>query len=114
MSLKNHVQLIGNLGADPEIKKAGESSKVINISLATNEKYKDNSGELKDDTQWHNLVFWNAKAEILEKFCKKGSEIGVTGKLVNRSWEKDGQKYYTTEVHVNELLLLGGKPAEDK
>lgn len=113
MSLKNSVQLIGRLGEEPTLKDAGDS-KVMNISIATNEKYKNNKGETVEDTQWHKIVLWGSKAEIVEKFCKKGSEIGVQGKLINRSWEKEGQKYYTTEVVVSEVLLLDGKPTEEK
>ena len=114
MSLKNSVQLIGRIGVDPTVKQAGENNKVMNISIATNEKYTNNKGEKVEDTQWHNLVLWNGKAEIVEKYCKKGSEIAVEGKLINRSYDHEGQTKYTTEILVNEVLLLDGKPSEDK
>jgi single-strand DNA-binding protein len=107
-NLKNKVQLIGRLGQSPEVKHLESGKTVANFSLATNEKYKNAKGELMENTEWHNLVAWGKTAEIIEKYVQKGSEIAIEGKLTSRSWEdKDGNKRYTTEVVVNELLLMG-------
>ncbi|MEZ4816683.1 MAG: single-stranded DNA-binding protein [Flavobacteriaceae bacterium] len=107
-TLRNKVQLIGNLGNDPEIITLESGKKLAKFSIATNESYKNNKGERVTDTQWHNVVAWGKTAEIIEGFVSKGKEIAIEGKLTTRSWEdKDGQKRYTTEVVCNELLLLG-------
>ncbi|MCB0456925.1 MAG: single-stranded DNA-binding protein [Flavobacteriaceae bacterium] len=107
-TLRNKVQLIGNLGNDPEIITLESGKKLAKFSIATNESYKNNKGERVTDTQWHNVVAWGKTAEIIEGFVTKGKEIAIEGKLTARSWEdKDGQKRYTTEVVCNELLLLG-------
>lgn len=109
-ALRNKVQLIGNLGADPEIKQMENGKKLAKVSLATNESYKNNSGELVKETQWHNLVIWGKTAEVAEQFLTKGSEVVVEGKLVTRNYtDKEGVKRYVTEIQVNELLLLGSK-----
>ncbi len=111
-ALRNRVQLIGNLGMDPEVKSFDKEKKMARISIATKEVYYNAKGERVQDTQWHNIVMWGKTAEIAEKFLKKGQEIAVEGKLVNRSWEtKEGEKRYTTEVVVNELVMLGKKDA---
>ncbi len=107
-TLRNKVQLIGNLGNDPEIIDLEGGKKLAKFSIATNESYKNNKGERVTDTQWHNIVAWGKTAEIVESYVVKGKEVAVEGKLTTRSWEdKDGQKRYTTEVVCNELLLLG-------
>lgn len=107
-TLRNKVQLIGNLGNDPEIIALDGGKKLAKFSIATNESYKNNKGERVTDTQWHNVVAWGKTAEIIESYVVKGKEVAVEGKLTTRSWEdKDGQKRYTTEVVCNELLLLG-------
>jgi len=109
-TLRNKVQLIGNLGQNPEVKELNGGKKVAKFSLATNETYKNKAGEKVTDTQWHNIVAWGKTADIIEKYLKKGSEICVEGKLLNRSWtDKEGKKRYTTEIQVSELLMLGGK-----
>jgi single-strand DNA-binding protein len=109
-ALKNKVQLIGNLGNNPEIKSLDGGKKMAKFSVATNETYKKNNGEKVTETQWHNLIAWGKVAELAEKFLQKGSEIAVEGKLVNRNYtDKDGNKRYVTEVQVNEILLLGDK-----
>lgn len=107
-TLRNKVQLIGNLGNDPEIVTLESGKKLAKFSIATNESYKNNKGERVTDTQWHNVVAWGKTAEIIEGFVTKGKEIAIEGKLTTRSWEdKEGQKRYTTEVVCNELLMLG-------
>jgi len=107
-SLRNKVQLIGNLGNDPEIITLESGKKLAKFSLATNESYKDASGHKVDNVQWHNLVAWNKTADIIEKYVTKGKEVAIEGKLTSRSYEtKEGEKRYITEVVVNELLMLG-------
>ena len=107
-TLRNKVQLIGNLGNDPEIITLDSGKKLAKFSLATNEYYKDADGQKQTKTEWHNLVAWNKTAELIENFVTKGKEIAIEGKLTNRSWDdKEGHKRYTTEVVVNEVLLLG-------
>ncbi len=108
--LRNRVQLIGNPGMDPEVKVLENGNKLAKLSLATNENYKNAKGEKLTDTQWHNLVAWGKTAELIEKYVRKGKEIGVEGKLVTRNYETpSGEKRYVTEVVVNEILLLGNR-----
>ncbi|MRX63683.1 single-stranded DNA-binding protein [Maribacter luteus] len=109
-ALKNKVQLIGNLGNDPEIVNLDGGSKLAKFSIATNETYKNAKGEKVTDTQWHNVVAWGKTAEIVENFLMKGNEVAVEGKLTHRSYEtKEGEKRYITEIRCNELLMLGNK-----
>ncbi|MBS9774789.1 MAG: single-stranded DNA-binding protein [Tenacibaculum sp.] len=107
-SLKNRVQLIGNLGNTPEIISLEGGKKLAKISLATNETYTNHKGEKVTDTQWHNVIAWGKTAEIIENYVKKGDQIMVEGKLTYRSYEdKDGVKKYVTEVVCKEVLMLG-------
>lgn len=109
-ALKNKVQLIGNLGNNPEMITLESGKKLAKFSIATNEVYKNAKGEKVTDTQWHNIVAWNKTAEIVEKYITKGSEVMIEGKLTSRSYEtKDGEKKYITEVVCNEILMLGSK-----
>ncbi len=109
-TLRNKVQLIGNLGNDPEIITMDSGKKLAKFSIATNESYKNAQGERVTDTQWHNVIAWGKTADIIESYVTKGKEVAIEGKLTNRSWEdKEGVKRYTTEVVCNELLLLGNK-----
>jgi single-strand DNA-binding protein len=109
-ALRNKVQLIGNLGNDPEVITLDSGKKLAKFSIATNESYKNAQGEKVTDTQWHNVIAWNKTAEIVEKYLTKGNEVAVEGKLTSRSYEdKEGVKKYITEIVVNELLMLGGK-----
>ena len=106
-TLRNKVQLIGNLGNDPEIINLESGKTLAKFSIATNESYKNAQGEKVTDTQWHNIVAWGKTAQIVEKYITKGKEVVVEGKLTSRSWEdKDGNKRYITEVVVSELLML--------
>ena len=112
-ALKNKVQLIGNLGNAPEVKTFDGGKKVVKMSIATNESYKNKKGEKVTETFWHNLVAWGKTADIAEKYLNKGSEVAIEGRLTNRSYtDKEGKKKYITEVQVNELLILG--PKEEK
>ncbi len=109
-TLRNKVQLIGNLGKDPEIITLESGKKLAKFSLATNDSYKNAEGEKVTQTDWHNLIAWGKTAEIVEKYVTKGKEIAIEGKLTSRSYEtKEGEKRYVTEIVVNELLMLGGK-----
>jgi single-strand DNA-binding protein len=109
-TLRNKVQLIGNLGNAPEIITLDSGKKLAKFSIATNEVYKNAQGEKVTETQWHNLIAWNKTAEIVEKYVEKGKEIAIEGKLTSRSYDdKDGNKRYVTEIVVNEILLLGSK-----
>src|SRR5690554_5334158 len=109
-SLRNKVQLIGNVGQEPEVQTLKSGSKVARFSMATNENYRNAKGERVTNTQWHTIVAWNKTAEIIESFVNKGKEIAIEGKLSSRSWEdQDGNKRYTTEVVCNEIVLLGNK-----
>ena len=107
-ALRNKVQLIGNVGNDPEIKTFDGGKKVANLTIATNENYKNEKGEKVEQTEWHKVVAWGKTAEIIEKFVTKGKEVAIEGKLTHRSYEdKNGDKRYITEVVANEILLLG-------
>lgn len=109
-AMKNKVQLIGNLGQDPDIKSFGEDKKVAHLSVATNENYRNAKGEKVTETQWHNVVAWGKLAEIAEKYLVKGTEVVIEGKLINRNYtDKEGVKKYITEVQANELLILTKK-----
>ncbi|MBL7727821.1 MAG: single-stranded DNA-binding protein [Dinghuibacter sp.] len=109
-AIRNKVQLIGNLGNTPEIKKTESGKKLAKFSLATNETYRNAAGEKVKETQWHNVVAWGKQADVIEKYLDKGSEVVIEGKLVNRTYtDKNGTKKYFTEVHVNEMLMIGGK-----
>ncbi len=109
-TLRNKVTLIGNVGLEPKMTTFESGKKLVNLSMATNENYKNSKGEKVTDTQWHNLVAWGKTAEIIEKYVDTGNEIAVEGKLTSRSYEdKEGTKRYVTEVVVSEILLLGKK-----
>ena len=107
-ALKNKVQLIGNLGQDPEIVTLDNGNKLAKFSIATSESYKNTQGQKIEDTQWHSIVAWGKTAEIVENYLTKGKQVAVEGKLTHRSYEtKEGEKRYLTEVRCNELLMVG-------
>src|SRR5687767_2678749 len=110
----NRVQLIGNLGADPEVRSTANGGRVANLSLATSRQWKGASGDKQEKTEWHRVVIWNNKgsnlADIAERFCKKGDKVYVEGSIEYRSWQdREGQTRYTTEINGRELILLSGK-----
>jgi single-strand DNA-binding protein len=105
----NRHELIGRVGKDVEVRNLDNGNMVANFSIATTEKWKDKSGEKKEETSWHNIVIWGKLAEIAQKYVKKGDLIYVSGKSKTRSWEKDGITRYTTEVYVDDLKMLGSK-----
>lgn len=113
MSL-NKVMLIGNVGRDPEIRylegngQNGQGTKVATFTLATSERYRDRSGETRENTEWHNIVAWRQSADVCEKFVKKGTQLYIEGKLRTRNFtDASGAKRYVTEITVDTLQLLG-------
>ena len=104
------VQVIGNLGKDPEIKTFESGGKVCNFSIAANEKWKDKNGETQEHTEWFNVQLWDRLADVAEKYLRKGSQIYIEGKNRTRTYEKDGQTNYITEVVVHYLEMLGSAP----
>jgi single-strand DNA-binding protein len=111
--MRNKVSLIGRLGANPEIVKFESGNKVARMHLATNEPYKDKTGEWVNQTQWHNIFAWGSLADLIERKLSKGSEIVVEGRLVNKSFEtKTGEKRQVTEIEASGFLLLSQKPSK--
>ena len=109
-TLRNKVQLIGNVGNAPEIRNLESGKKVASFSIATNEFYKNSNGEKVQNTQWHSIVAWGKTAEIIENYVDKGKEIAIDGKLTSRSYEtQEGEKRNVSELLASEILLLGGK-----
>ncbi|AEV97955.1 single-stranded DNA-binding protein [Niastella koreensis] len=110
-AIKNKVQLIGNLGQEPNIRTTETGKKVARFSIATNDIYRNSRGERIKETLWHTVIAWGKLAEITEKYLTKGREVAVTGKLVHREYiDKSGIKRFISEVVLNELLMLGGGP----
>ncbi|MEQ8882641.1 MAG: single-stranded DNA-binding protein [Cytophagales bacterium] len=109
MNIRNNASIIGNLGQDPEVRTFESGKKLATFTVATNETYTNNKGEKVTDTQWHNISVWGKQAENVEKILKKGSFVSLNGKLVNRSYEKDGETRYVTEIQMNEFLSLDKK-----
>ncbi len=108
--LNNSVNLIGNLGMDPEVKKFESGKSMARFSLATSEFHRNAEGEKIKDAQWHQVIAWGKTAEIVEKYLKKGSKIAVEGRLNSNHYETDkGEKKYFTEIVVNELMMLDSK-----
>ena len=106
-TLKNTVQLVGNLGKNPELKKLENGSVLTRINLATHEVYKNNKGEKVVETQWHRLVAWGKTAQYMDQLLKKGNEVAIQGKLAHRNYEdKNGVKRTITEVVVQEFVKL--------
>ena len=104
----NKVVLVGRLGKDPEVRHLSDTSSVCNFTLATNESYKDRQGNRVDQTEWHNITIWRpGLVGVAEKYLQKGKLIYLEGKLKTRAWDdKEGNKRYTTEVHVDQLQML--------
>jgi len=106
--MRNQVRLIGNLGMTPETKNFDGGKTMAKFSLATNETYKNANGERVQETQWHNVVAWGKTAELAAQLLKKGSEVAIEGKLLNRSYEdQKGVKHYVTEIQLNEFVIFG-------
>lgn len=115
MASLNKTLLIGNLGADPETRYTTGGDCVCNIRLATTDAWKDKqSGEPRESTEWHRVVFYRRLAEIAGQYLKKGSQVYIEGKIKTRKWQdKDGQDRYTTEVEAHEMKILGKREAGD-
>ncbi len=110
----NKVQLIGNLGADPEVRSTNNGSRVATLSVATGRQWTSKSGEKQEKTEWHRVILWNSNfsklADIAEKYCKKGDKVYIEGEIEYRTWQdREGQTKYTTEIRCRELILLGGR-----
>lgn len=114
MASVNKVILVGNLGRDPESRYGADGSAIVNVSLATTDTWKDKAtGEKKEATEWHRLVFFNRLAEIAGQYLKKGSQIYVEGRLRTRKWQdKDGQERYTTEIVIDQMQMLGSRQGQ--
>jgi single-strand DNA-binding protein len=104
----NKVQLIGNLGKDPELKYTPSGVAVATFSIATSESWKDQDGNQQEKTEWHNIVAWRKLAEICGEYLKKGKKVYLEGKLQTRNYEKDGIKRYVTEIVADQLIMLDG------
>lgn len=112
MGSLNTVTLCGNVGNDPELRSTSGGGRVANLSLATSQKWNAANGSKQEETQWHKLICWNGKsrklADLCEAYVKKGDSLLVTGQIKYRAWtDKDGTKHYATEIHVNDVVLLG-------
>lgn len=105
----NRVILIGNVGADPKVKYLDSGDSVAKISLATTESYKNKAGEKVTNTEWHNVVFWRGLAKVVKSYVIKGAQLSVEGKITYRSYEKDGQTKYYTEIVASSMEMLGRK-----
>lgn len=111
----NKVILIGNLGADPEVRSTNNGSRVATLSLATSRQWKGADGQRQEKTQWHRVVCWNAKvgqqlADVVERYAKKGDKLYIEGEIEYRTWQdKEGQTRYSTEINAREIILLGGR-----
>ena len=108
----NKAELIGHLGADPEVRYLPDGTPTVTVSIATTSRWKDKTGAAKEKTEWHRVVFFRKLAEIVAEYIKKGSHIYVEGRLQTRPWEdKQGVTHYTTEIVANILEMLDKKPA---
>ena len=109
----NKVILLGNLGKDPELSYLPSGQSVAKFSLATSRKYKDKSGELKDETEWHNIVAWGKLGEIAAQYLKKGRQAYIEGRISSRKWEdREGKQRTSFEIVADEVVLLGGRGDE--
>jgi len=105
----NKAQIIGNLGADPEIRSTTSGTRVATLSVATSRSWQDRSGQRQEKTEWHRVVCWDKLAEICERYLKRGDRVYIEGRIEYRQWEgQDGQTKYTTEIRAREMIMLGG------
>jgi len=111
MASVNKVILVGNLGRDPEVRYSPDGAAICNVTLATSSQWKDkNTGERREETEWHRVVFYNRLAEIAGEYLRKGRSIYVEGRLKTRKWQgQDGQDRYTTEIVADQMQMLGGR-----
>ncbi len=115
MAAVNKAILIGNLGADPELRYTPSGQAVASFSLATSEKFKNKDGEQQERTEWHNVVCWGRQAEIANEYLRKGSSVYIEGRIQTRSYDdKDGIKRYKTEIVTRQMQFLGGRPRAEQ
>jgi len=112
MGSVNKVILVGNLGADPELKYTPSSRAVCNLRIATTEVFKDKGGQRQEKTEWHRVTVWGDQAENCSKYLAKGRSVYIEGRLQTRSYDKDGQKHYATDVVADRVVFLGGGGGE--
>ena len=110
----NKVQLIGNLGKDPEVRSTASGTRVATLSIATSRQWKNASGEAQEKTEWHRVVLWNNRgsglADVVERYLKKGDRVYIEGRIEYRTWEdRDGNTRYTTEIIGREMMMLSGR-----
>jgi len=109
----NKVILIGNLGADPEVRFTQDGTCVANLRIATTERFKDRNGERQERTEWHRVVLWGRLGEIAQQYLNKGRQVYIEGKIETRKWsDNEGNDRYTTEIRANEMKMLGGRGGE--
>lgn len=109
MASLNKVQLIGNLGRDPEVRYTKAGKAVASFSMATMEKWKDDAGNKNEKTEWHRIIAWGKLGEICGEYLNKGSSVYIEGKIQTREWtDKDGNKRQTTEIVASQMIMLGG------
>ena len=106
----NRVQIIGNLGADPELRTTTSGARVANLSVATSRRWNDRQGQQQEKTEWHKVIFWEKLAELCENYLKRGDRVYVEGSIEYRQYEdKEGQTRYVTEIRGREIIMLGGR-----
>jgi single-strand DNA-binding protein len=106
----NRVQIIGNLGADPELRTTTNGARVANLSVATSRSWNDRQGQQQEKTEWHKVIFWEKLAELCERYLKRGDRVYVEGSIEYRQYEdKEGQTRYVTEIRGREIIMLGGR-----
>ena len=108
MGSVNKVILVGNLGADPELKYTPSSRPLCNLRIATTDVFKDKSGQRQERTEWHRVTVWGDQAENCHKYLSKGRSVYIEGRLQTRSYDKDGQKHYATDVVADRVVVMGG------
>lgn len=111
-TLRNKVSLVGRMGKKPELQTVGNNYSLTRFSVAVNENYRDKNGEWKTNTQWHNVMAWGKIAERIVRILDKGQELMLEGKIVNKSYEKDGEKRFSTDIEITDFLLLSSKSLE--
>lgn len=114
----NKAIIIGNLGADPEVRSTGSGQRVATLSVATSRQWSNAAGERQEKTEWHRVVLWNSRvsqlADIAEKYLKKGDKVYVEGRIEYRTWEdREGKTRYTTEINAREMIMLSGRSGGD-
>lgn len=115
MSGLNKIMLIGNLGADPELRYTGSGTAVSNFRIATNESWTDKNGQRQERTEWHRIVAWGKLAELAAEYLTKGRQVYIEGRVQTNRWQdRDGNDRYTSEVIASTVTFLGARPQQDK